>query len=407
MQVLDIENDAVVGLSQKEKMLCDLHYEHADSQLSYEREKAASLTETFNQTYERDTAVRKAILSKLLGQYDESCEVKPPFRCDYGYNIKLGKRVFINYDCVILDCNQVEIGDDSLLAPRVTITAAYHPTDPGLRLQKMEAAAAVKIGRNVWIGAGAVICQGVTIGDNVTIGAGSVVTKDIPSNVVAVGIPCRVLRHVDRDDGAQYRVDVAPLGSVAFVGLGHINIAVDDVVQATSYYERILGAKPIKQFSHFKNVGFAKSAGFLDKPQDVDVSIVFMQVPQTPLTLELMHYHSPQTQDRRVGQPIGVSEVGGVRHVALAVKNIAHAFEHIRLQKDIRLMNDAPDYMPQKISPITADEMHLFDTNQNKDAHYKQQLADTVGSISYFYFVDKYGVQWEFEQGHADLVQPH
>jgi maltose O-acetyltransferase len=103
----------------------------------------------------------------------------------------------MNYGGVILDCNAVQIGNDVLCAPYVQIYAAYHPTNPTVRLTGRELAAPIRIGNNVWIGGGAIICPGVTIGDNTTIGAGSVVTKDIPANVVAVGNPCRVLRSVD------------------------------------------------------------------------------------------------------------------------------------------------------------------------------------------------------------------
>ncbi|HEY9654713.1 MAG TPA: sugar O-acetyltransferase, partial [Crinalium sp.] len=116
---------------------------------------------------------------------------------DYGSHITVGDRFYMNYGGVILDCNTVHIGNDVLCAPYVQIYTAYHPTDPTVRLTGRELAAPIRIGNNVWIGGGAIICPGVTIGDNTTIGAGSVVTKDIPANVVAVGNPCRVLRSVD------------------------------------------------------------------------------------------------------------------------------------------------------------------------------------------------------------------
>jgi maltose O-acetyltransferase len=133
-------------------------------------------------------------LQELLGAVGEKPVITPPFHCDYGSNIFLGDRVYMNYGCVILDCNTVHIGDDTMFAPYVQVYAAYHPIDPTVRLSGRELAAPIRIGKNVWVGGGVIICPGVTIGDNTTIGAGSVVTKDIPANVVAVGNPCRVLR---------------------------------------------------------------------------------------------------------------------------------------------------------------------------------------------------------------------
>lgn len=188
--------EEVVQKTEKQKMLSGEYYEHQDFQLTLNRGTAAEKTWVFNGTKESESEFRSEILKSLFGKMGDGCEIKPPFRCDYGSNIHLGHRVFMNYGCIILDCNIVKIGSDTLLAPGVQISAAYHPTDPQLRRQKKEAAESVTIGENVWIGSGAVICPGVTIGDNVTIGAGSVVTKDIPPNVVAVGNPCRVIKKV-------------------------------------------------------------------------------------------------------------------------------------------------------------------------------------------------------------------
>lgn len=184
-------------LTEKQKMLANLHYEHLDPELTVERDRAAGLTWQFNMSEEGAGEKRAALLKDLLGAMGEGCEIKTPFKCDYGYNIELGDRVFMNYGCILLDCNRIVIGDDTLLAPGVQISAAYHPTDYEPRRRKLEAAAPVIIGKNVWIGAGAIICPGVTIGDDTTIGAGSVVTKDIPARVVAAGNPCRVLRQLD------------------------------------------------------------------------------------------------------------------------------------------------------------------------------------------------------------------
>lgn len=119
----------------------------------------------------------------------------PPFHCDYGSNIFTGDKLYMNYGCVILDCNTVHIGENVLCAPCVQIYTAYHPTSQKLRLSGRELATPINIGNNVWIGGNAIICPGVTIGDNTTIDAGSVVVKDIPENVVA-GNPCRVIRYL-------------------------------------------------------------------------------------------------------------------------------------------------------------------------------------------------------------------
>lgn len=183
-------------LTEKQKMLDGKYYKHNDGVLSEERCRASSLTYDFNLTNTIDVVKRQYLLRLLLGHLGGDCEIKPPFQCDYGYNIIIGNRVFINYNCTMLDCSQIEIGDDTLIAPGVRILTATHPTDPRLRLEKLEFALPVKIGKNVWIGSGAIICPGVEIGDNTTIGAGSIVTKSIPSDVVAVGNPCIIIRQL-------------------------------------------------------------------------------------------------------------------------------------------------------------------------------------------------------------------
>lgn len=139
---------------------------------------------------------REAIVRQLFHTVGAGFEVTPPFYCDYGHHIKAGRNLYINFNCTILDCNWVTIGDDVLIAPNVQIYTAYHPVEPEVRLTSVEMAAPVTIGNNVWIGGGAIICPGVTIGDHSTIGAGSVVTRSIPAGVIAVGNPCRVKRSV-------------------------------------------------------------------------------------------------------------------------------------------------------------------------------------------------------------------
>lgn len=182
--------------TEKQKMLAGELYLASDPELAAGSQRALHLLRQYNQTTIDERPRRTQLLQELLGQVGENPFIVPPLHCDYGSNIYLGDRFYMNYGGVILDCNTVHIGNDVMCAPYVQIYTAYHPTDPTVRLSGRELAAPIRIGNNVWIGGGAIICPGVTIGDNTTIGAGSVVTKDIPANVVAVGNPCRVLRHL-------------------------------------------------------------------------------------------------------------------------------------------------------------------------------------------------------------------
>lgn len=182
--------------SEREKMLAGELYLASDPELADGSLRAARLLQQYNQTVAGDRAHRTKILQELLGQVGTEPQIVPPFHCDYGSHIFVGDRFYMNYGGVILDCNTVHIGNDVLCAPYVQIYTAHHPIDPTLRLTGRELASPIRIGNNVWIGGGVIICPGVTIGDNTTIGAGSVVTKDIPDNVVAVGNPCRVIRSV-------------------------------------------------------------------------------------------------------------------------------------------------------------------------------------------------------------------
>lgn len=184
-------------LTEKQKMLAGELYLAADPELVAERLRARRLTRLYNGTTEEEASRRLEILRELLGGVGARVDIEPPFRCDYGSNIRLGDGFYANFDCIILDCAPVTIGRDVKLGPRVQIVAAYHPTDPVARASGRELAAPVTIGDGVWIGAGAIIGPKVTIGAGTTIGAGSVVTRDIPARVVAAGVPCRVIRTLD------------------------------------------------------------------------------------------------------------------------------------------------------------------------------------------------------------------
>jgi maltose O-acetyltransferase len=182
--------------SEREKMLAGELYLASDPNLIAGRARAQQLTHRFNSS-DLSLPQRADLIRDLFGQVGDNVQITPPFHCDYGSHIRVGNNFYMNFGCVILDCTWVEIGDNVLCAPYVQIYTAYHPTDPTLRLTGQELAAPIRIGNNVWIGGGAILCPGIQIGDNSVIGAGSVVTRQIPANVVAVGNPCRVLKSLE------------------------------------------------------------------------------------------------------------------------------------------------------------------------------------------------------------------
>lgn len=170
-------------------------YDPQDAELVAGRTRARDLLWNLNATRESDAVVRSRILSELFGLCGAGVWLQPPFYCDYGFNIHLGEKVYFNFNCVLLDVCEIRVGDRTLFGPAVQIYAATHPLDAELRKTR-ELGKPVKIGSDVWIGGGAIICPGVTIGDRSVIGAGSVVTKDVPAGVLAVGNPCRVIREL-------------------------------------------------------------------------------------------------------------------------------------------------------------------------------------------------------------------
>ena len=183
-------------MTERELMLSGGLYLALDQELTSLRLRAQTLTHRYNLTSPEQTRERQEILGELLGSIGKGATIEPPFRCDYGTQIRAGRNLFLNYDCIILDCAAVEFGDDVLVGPRVQILTATHPTDPNVRLLGREMAKPVRIDDGAWIGAGAIICPGVSIGAGAVIGAGSVVTKDVPEGVLAVGNPCKVVRRV-------------------------------------------------------------------------------------------------------------------------------------------------------------------------------------------------------------------
>jgi maltose O-acetyltransferase len=179
-------------MTEKEKMLAGAMYRAGDPELQADSAAAKAWMVRYNAAMASPAADRRTLLRELLGAVGDGAVIRQPFHCDYGYNIRLGADVFLNFNCVILDVVSVTIGAGTQIGPAVQIYTADHPRDPEHRRAGLEFGRPVVIGRNVWIGGGAIILPGVTIGDDVIIGAGSVVTRDVPPGATVVGNPARV-----------------------------------------------------------------------------------------------------------------------------------------------------------------------------------------------------------------------
>ncbi len=180
-------------------MLAGLPYNIMDPELKALRRKAHAAVYAYNRSDPMDDEPPSPLLKQLLGGLGADVFIETPFRCAYGVNTYLGDGVYMNTGCVILDCARVEIGAKTLLGPTVQIYTAVHPLEPRARAAFMETARPVTLGRNVWIGGGAILLPGVTVGDNAVVGAGSVVTRDVPANCLAVGNPARVIRRITEE----------------------------------------------------------------------------------------------------------------------------------------------------------------------------------------------------------------
>ena len=178
--------------SETDKMLAGELYEPNDPDLVAARARAARLMHALNGS--ADEGARDAVLRELLGAVGEGAVVRSPFWCDYGSHIRLGRGVFLNFGCVLLDVAAIEIGDGTQIGPAVQIYTADHPRDAALRRSGAEFGRPVAIGANGWIGGGAIILPGVRIGDDAIIGSGAVVTRDVASGAMVVGNPARPLR---------------------------------------------------------------------------------------------------------------------------------------------------------------------------------------------------------------------
>lgn len=187
--------------SEKEKMLAGELYRSADKELVADRRRVQTILARYNVILDGDSNLLLSLLRQFIGTVGDGTTVMPLFTCNYGYNIRLGRNVFINYHCVFLDCAPIEIGHDVQIGPAVQLYTAQHPLDPVARRSGLESARPIRIGNDVWIGGGAVVLPGVTIGARSVVGAGAVVVQDVPPDTVVVGNPSRVIRTLTQCTG--------------------------------------------------------------------------------------------------------------------------------------------------------------------------------------------------------------
>lgn len=180
----------------RERMLAGELYIADDPESARIAQRAVRLTDAYNRAVIEGDDAARTLLDDLLGSLGADAFVKPPLFVDYGENIHIGARTFVNYNLTALDVARIDIGEDCQIGPNVQLLTPTHPVEPGPRRDKLEAARPISIGDNVWLGGGVIVCPGVSIGDDSVIGAGSIVTRDIPAGVVAVGNPARVVRHI-------------------------------------------------------------------------------------------------------------------------------------------------------------------------------------------------------------------
>ena len=191
-------------MTEKEKMIAGKPYFASDKELQKARLEAQRKCYSYNQIDPKNYKERKALIKNLFGHTESMFFVEQPFFCDYGYNIHIGNNFFSNYHLTILDCAPVHIGENVMFGPNVSLYTAGHPIHAEIRVTGVEYAFPITIGNNVWIGGNVVINPNVNIGNNTVIGSGSVVTKDIPSNVIAAGNPCKVIREITDEDKKFY-----------------------------------------------------------------------------------------------------------------------------------------------------------------------------------------------------------
>lgn len=192
-------------MTEKEKMFSGELYLPGDENIMKEQLECLDKLYDFNLTRPSELEKRTAMLREMFAEIGDDCYIEPPLHSNWGgRHCHFGKGVYANFNLTLVDDTHIYVGDYTLFGPNVVVATAGHPIHPELREKTYQYNFPVRIGRNCWIGAGAIIVPGITIGDNVVIGAGSVVTKDIPSNVVAVGNPCKVLREIGKHDLEYY-----------------------------------------------------------------------------------------------------------------------------------------------------------------------------------------------------------
>lgn len=189
----------------KDKMHTGELYFPNDEEITNDQIRRLDRLYEFNMTRPTEGEKRQKMLKEMFAEIGEGCYIEPPFHSNFGGgHVHFGKGIYANFNLTLVDDTHVYVGDYTMFGPNVTIATAGHPILPELRIQGYQCNMPVRIGKNCWLGAGVIVLPGITIGDNVVIGAGSIVTKDIPSNVVAVGNPCRVLREVNEHDKKYY-----------------------------------------------------------------------------------------------------------------------------------------------------------------------------------------------------------
>ena len=192
-------------MTEKERMERGMLYDPGDKAITADQFRTSDLLYDFIMSRPSETEKRNQLMKRLFAAIGENCYIEPPFHANWsGQHVSMGSGVYVNFNLTIVDDGKVWIGDHVMIGPNVTIATAGHPVLPRLREKGIQYNMPVRIGDNVWIGAGAIILPGVTIGNNSVIGAGSIVTKDIPSDTIAVGNPCRVLRAIGEKDKIYY-----------------------------------------------------------------------------------------------------------------------------------------------------------------------------------------------------------
>lgn len=195
-------------MTQKERMKEGRLYDPNDGAIMREQTARAHYLKEYNALGQGDEARMRELMEQMFAEVGENCYIQPPFYANWaGEHVHLGSNVYANFNLTLVDDGHIYIGDKTMIAPNVTITTATHPVLPALRERGIQYNVDVHIGKNAWIGAGVIILPGVTIGDNAVIGAGAVVTRDIPANVVAFGVPCRVMLPIGERDETYYYKD--------------------------------------------------------------------------------------------------------------------------------------------------------------------------------------------------------